>query len=69
MQWSIAPAKGLPQPIIERMFVYRLLLDRARAAMTQAKFVQKNGSGQNVEIGENVSVMLATVSLTSEVQS
>jgi hypothetical protein len=51
------------------MFVYRSLLDTARAAVAQAKFVQKNGSGQNVEIGENMSVMLATVSPAPEVQS
>lgn len=35
----------------------------------QAKFVLKNGPGQNVEIGENVSVTLTTVCLTPEVQS
>jgi ferredoxin, 2Fe-2S len=29
--------------------------------MAQVKFVQQNGSEQNVEIGENVSVMLAAV--------
>ncbi len=29
--------------------------------MARVKFVQKSGSEQNIEIGENVSVMLATV--------
>jgi hypothetical protein len=62
-------AKALPRPIIERMFDYRSLLDTARATVTQAKFVLKNGSGQNVENSGKASVMLATVAFVPEVQS
>jgi hypothetical protein len=57
-------AKGpaaLLYPINEHMFDHRKSLDPGEAAMARVKFVQKSGSEQNIEIGENVSVMLATV--------
>jgi hypothetical protein len=51
---------------VERTYVRLSLIIRyneaySEAAMVDVKFVQKNGSEQNVEIGENVSVMLAAV--------
>ena len=48
-------------PFIERMFANRLSSDIDEAAMARVKFVQANGTEQNVEIGENVGVMLAAV--------
>jgi hypothetical protein len=54
----------------ERTYVRLSVITRySEAAVARAKFVQKNGAEQKVEIGENVSVMLATAAFIPEVQS